>query len=154
MNELVNLRNKVVRRAIWGAFIIYLATVGVLCFAPTLPLVIPASEPVPYIYLGKAPFIYLPFAELTHLDFYLNIVMTLPFGVFIALLRQKKWSSLKVIGTGLAVGATIELTQLILDNLELTSRWIDVNDILANAAGLCLGYLIVAWLQIKISKQK
>lgn len=152
MNELVKLRNKGVRSAIWAAFIIYLVTVGILCFAPTLPLVIPTSEPVPYIYVGNAPFIYLPFAELTHLDFYLNIVMTLPFGVFIALLRQKKWTSVKVLGTGLAVGATIELTQLILDNLELTSRWIDVNDILANAAGLCLGYAIIALLISKSAK--
>ena len=146
----MNLSKKVVHSFIWLAFIVYLATVAILCFAPTLPLVIPKSNPVPYIYLGKAPFIYLPFAELLHMDFYLNILMTFPFGVFIALLQKRPSGSARIIWSGVAVGLFIEITQLILDNLGMTDRWIDVNDVLANGIGLCLGYLLMFWILQKM----
>ncbi|WP_241259094.1 VanZ family protein [Ligilactobacillus pobuzihii] len=148
----LNLKKKSVRNFIWLAFIVYLLAVCILCFAKTLPLVIPESNPVPYIYVGNAPFIYLPFVEMLHLDFYLNILMTFPFGIFIALLRTHPLSVGNVLCSGLALGSFIEITQLILDNLKLTSRWIDINDVLANAVGLCLGYWLMSWLLVKIIK--
>lgn len=149
----MNLNNRILRGFLWLALIIYLVVVGVLCFEPTLPLVIPESNPLPYIYVGKAPFIYYPLAELTHLDFYLNILMTFPLGIFIGLLSRKKLRLNWVLGIGVATGLFIELTQLLLDNLDLTERWIDINDVLANAAGVCLGCWLV-WRLFRKIKHK
>ncbi|GBG94688.1 membrane protein [Ligilactobacillus salitolerans] len=140
-------KKKSVRIVLWLAFIFYILAVGYLCFSPTLPLVIPANNPVPYIYLGKAPFIWLPFAEMLDIQFYLNVLMTVPFGVFTALLVRKPLSLWRSAGLGIVVGGLIESTQLILDNLQLTSRWVDINDVIANALGVFAGYLVLVWIK-------
>ncbi len=108
---------------------------------------------MPYIYVGSAPLIYIPFAELGDSGFYLNVLMTFPFGIFVALLRRRNIKVGKFIGAALGVGLFIETTQLILDNLQLTDRWVDVNDVLANAAGILLGYLLIYLLRLVFIKK-
>ncbi len=71
----------------------------------------------------------------------LNVLLTLPFGFgmsFIAPIRMKQ-----VVWIALAVGFGTELTQLIISLLlGYAYRFIDINDVLMNASGVLIGYII------------
>jgi glycopeptide antibiotics resistance protein len=47
-----------------------------------------------------------------------------------------------VITTGILIGFTIEFIQFITDNLAITHRWVDINDVLANTLGFVVGYYL------------
>ena len=92
--------------------------------------------------IGKAPVAYIPFQELDQLGFWLNIIMTCPLGIFTYILFSSKFKISHVITTGILIGFTIEFIQFITDNLAITHRWVNINDVLANTLGFVVGYYL------------
>ena len=114
-----------------------------LCFSPTLPIKLPPSnQAISFMMIGKAPVAYIPFQELDQLGFWLNIIMTCPLGIFTYILFSPKFKISHVITTGILIGFTIEFIQFITDNLAITHRWVDINDVLANTLGFVVGYYL------------
>ena len=68
-------------------------------------------------------------------DAVLNVFVFLPLGILLATLG---WRLIASLGVGFAVSLTIEITQY-LTNLGRTA---DVNDVITNAAGAVLGWLL------------
>lgn len=62
-----------------------------------------------------------------------NIVMFMPWGFGLALLWKRKQRVLSVVLHSLALPIFIEICQLFID------RWVDVDDVILNFAGGCLG---------------
>lgn len=86
----------------------------------------------------------IPFVTLTRDDVktvVLNIIMTIPFGFLVQLLKENSWKIMLLESVGLGVG--IELCQLIIALIiGSTTRIVDVNDVIFNAIGGIIGYLI------------
>jgi glycopeptide antibiotics resistance protein len=85
---------------------------------------------------------------------FLNIVLTIPFGFTVRLImRFKEWDFLWL---GPFAGLAIESAQLLV--ILLTSnpyRVIDVNDVIANATGVWVGFIafrIFAWIYQAITR--
>jgi glycopeptide antibiotics resistance protein len=80
-------------------------------------------------------------------SFVLNIIMFLPLGVLLPLLRPA-WDDLRrLAGAAAAASLTIEVTQLVLGVSLGSRRAVDVNDLIANTGGAVLGLLIL-WLAV------
>lgn len=124
-------------------FGIYLAIVGYLTLTPTSYAFgsVPTMKP---IWVGNAPTNPIPFRGI-EMDFYLNILMMVPMGIYLKLLF--KINVRQMIITGFLIGIGIESTQFILDTFLQMSRWIDINDIITNAGGVVIGYLVVLLLE-------
>ncbi|WP_179211701.1 VanZ family protein [Secundilactobacillus pentosiphilus] len=124
-------------------FGIYLAIVGYLTLTPTSYAFgnVPTMKP---FWVGNAPTNPIPFRGI-EMDFYLNILMMVPMGIYLKLLF--KINVRQMIATGFLMGVGIESTQFILDTFLQMSRWIDINDILTNAGGVVIGYLLVLLLE-------
>jgi glycopeptide antibiotics resistance protein len=75
------------------------------------------------------------------LSFLLNVLMFVPFGVLAPLFRRSVDAWRPVLLWAAAASAGIELTQLVLDVTLGAGRTVDVNDLIANAAGALAGYL-------------
>lgn len=73
----------------------------------------------------------------------LNVAMMVPFGLGLPFLTGLRWRS--VVAAGALVSVAIELLQLVSGMLGgITFRIADVNDVIFNATGAGLGYLIFA----------
>jgi glycopeptide antibiotics resistance protein len=83
---------------------------------------------------------WIPF-QVPPLSFVLNIVMFVPFGVLVPLLRPRAGSMRRLAAWALGASAAIELTQLLLWLALGSRRTVDVNDLIANVAGGLLGLL-------------
>jgi glycopeptide antibiotics resistance protein len=72
-----------------------------------------------------------------------NVLMFVPLGFLLPLLstRCRRFAMTALVGLSLSVG--IELVQLALLITHSSRRSVDVDDVILNAAGACLGYL--AW---------
>lgn len=78
----------------------------------------------------------------------LNIVLFIPFGFFLPMIWEDRYSSLKkVCLTGLGVSAGIEVLQI------FTHRLTDVDDLITNTVGAVLGYCL-AKLYVKRRRKK
>ncbi|GAA1581947.1 VanZ family protein [Actinoplanes couchii] len=84
---------------------------------------------------------YLPIITIDPLTFVLNIVMVMPFGFLLPMLRRQT-SIATVAWASLALSATIELTQFAANVLVSSGRTPDVNDLIANTLGGVLGFLV------------
>lgn len=78
-----------------------------------------------------------------------NILITLPFGVYLALkhlqIKRKTLFSLSIL-----IPLIIELGQLLLHIVGFSTRTIDIDDVILNSLGILLGYYsIYYFLQIK-----
>lgn len=82
----------------------------------------------------------IPFNALTS-DFFLNILMTVPLGCYLYLI--KRTSLLNMLLIGLGTGLLIETTQFIYDLLFNIGRSVDVNDIITNMLGVIVGYSVI-----------
>jgi glycopeptide antibiotics resistance protein len=82
----------------------------------------------------------IPF-QVPPLSFVLNVVMFVPFGVLVPLLRPRAGSVRRLAAWALGASAAIELTQLVLWLALGSRRTADVNDLIANVAGGLLGLL-------------
>ncbi len=66
----------------------------------------------------------------------LNVVMFMPFGFLLPLIFKDSRSFWKTVSAGAVLSLTIELSQL------LNYRTTDVDDLMANTCGACIGYLV------------
>jgi glycopeptide antibiotics resistance protein len=85
---------------------------------------------------------YVPF-DVDWPSFVLNVIMFIPLGVLLPLLRPSMDSVRRIAGVALAASATIELIQFVLGITLGSRRTVDVNDLIANTAGAVLGLLIL-----------
>ncbi|MDU0294858.1 VanZ family protein [Saccharothrix longispora] len=75
-------------------------------------------------------------------SFALNVVMLVPFGVLLPLVSARAAGAGRVAVWSLAFSVSIEVTQLLVYVVAGSGRSVDVNDLLANALGGVLGYLL------------
>ncbi len=89
--------------------------------------------------MGENPIIggynFVPFESLG-IGFVLNIVMFMPFGFLLSLIWKEYRNIKKIVVTGAVFSLLIELTQIF--NFRAT----DVDDLLTNTCGTCIGYLL------------
>ena len=76
-----------------------------------------------------------PFADLG-IGFWLNIVMFLPLGIVTPCIWKKCESARYTVMLGFAVSLLIECSQI------FNGRATDIDDLIANTSGACLGYVI------------
>ncbi|WP_271629376.1 VanZ family protein [Caldicellulosiruptor sp. DIB 104C] len=83
-----------------------------------------------------------PFANITlNRQFYYNILLTIPFGFLLPLLRNK--SIKKVLLKGIAFSISVELLQLLISFLiKFPYRTCDINDIILNTFGVFMGFVL------------
>ena len=92
-----------------------------------------------------------PFAEIFHWipgdvdgpSFTLNVIMFVPFGILLPLLWPATDAYRRIALYATAASAAIELVQLVLGVTVGSRRTVDVNDLIANAAGALAGLLIL-----------
>lgn len=83
---------------------------------------------------------YVPFYRLSS-NFYLNILLTLPFGFLLPFVKKVKKKS--IIYWAFLLPLLIEGLQLLIALIcQYTERKVDINDFIANLLGLLIGYLI------------
>ncbi|MEK5040128.1 VanZ family protein [Sporosarcina sp. FSL K6-3457] len=75
--------------------------------------------------------------------FILNIIMLVPFGLYLPLLSNKYQSVKKVAIMGLYISLFFEGTQLLIRILLGNGRSTDINDLIANTLGTVIGFLII-----------
>ncbi|HEY5583438.1 MAG TPA: VanZ family protein [Ruminiclostridium sp.] len=86
-----------------------------------------------------------------------NIILTIPFGVFLTLLWNQKFKKISTVTVfGLVVSLLTEILQYIQGILlpSIQTRQSDVNDIILNVIGVLIGYLIFKALYILNYKDK
>lgn len=66
-----------------------------------------------------------------------NIVLFVPFGLFLSLKFNKQKSLNKVILSGMLLSVTIECIQIFIPN-----RWTDIDDVILNTIGTGVGYYL------------
>ena len=114
-------------------------TVGYLIFAIYLACVdaVVGLPCITYIRLdfnyNFAPFLYM-FSD--YRSSLLNVLLFVPFGIFLPILWSSFRSLRRTVLTGLAVSGVIELAQL------FTFRTTDINDLITNTLGAALGFCI------------
>lgn len=76
----------------------------------------------------------------------LNIVLFIPLGFFLPLLYKKYDSLGKIALVGFLVSLSIEIAQM------FGTGATDINDLITNTVGACLGFIICKWLYKAIPK--
>ena len=100
---------------------------------------------VRYLSLENANINLLPFSnDIDIIGYLLNVLMLVPFGFFLPLMRKDFDDPLKVTFMGAAFSLFIELAQLF--NYRVT----DIDDVIMNTMGAFLGYLIFQLFRNKI----
>jgi glycopeptide antibiotics resistance protein len=72
-----------------------------------------------------------------------NIALFFPFGVLLPLVFDRINSLLRVLLVAVAVSSAIELTQYVSRQFG-SYRYVDINDVILNVSGACLGYACLA----------
>lgn len=120
-----------------SALLAFIWVLTAFCYTPT-SYDFSSGVVLPYIEWGPAKIIYNPIRELD-LGFWLNVLLTMPLGFLIGWNRPRlawRW----VILLGLLTGLSLESGQFILDWLVRIDRWIDIDDVLTNWAGVIGGF--------------
>lgn len=84
----------------------------------------------------------IPFDGLHLLQFKLNIIFFIPWGILIAW-ASKEYQWYHVFAVGLITSLAIESLQLITSLLSLNVRSFDVDDLITNTLGALIGYFVV-----------
>ena len=144
--------NKKIKNLLLSLCIICIVVMFYLVFTPHFPLHLHVqSGPQPAsIMIGSAPVDFVPFQEIINIGFWLNVVMTMPVGGVILLLRNTKVRFITPWLYGLLLGLFIESMQFILDNsIKGFSRFVDINDVISNMLGVVLGfYLLLVFINL------
>ncbi|MFS0638487.1 VanZ family protein [Mesobacillus foraminis] len=85
---------------------------------------------------------FIPILTIDLTTFVLNILMLLPFGMYLPLIFGKADSVKTIMKKGLLFSFTLETLQLIIRITLGSGRSTDVNDLIANTIGAGIGYLI------------
>lgn len=87
----------------------------------------------------------IPFADGITKDDLLNVIMTVPFGFLLPLVK-KRVNFVGALTAGLAFSLMIELLQLLVAALQgFAFRYFDMADIICNLLGAVIGWLIIAF---------
>ncbi|MCA0456829.1 MAG: VanZ family protein [Chloroflexi bacterium] len=137
---------------IFGAYLLY--TVDKVFFPiPVSGTYADVMKQAPWTaFINYIPFYFGPFSNLEDSlnTLLLNVILTIPFGFGINFLIPTQ--PRKMLRIAIAVGIGIEATQFIIGLLiGYFYRYVDINDILMNALGVLVGYVIFrvfAWLYL------
>ncbi|MCH1627169.1 VanZ family protein [Ferdinandcohnia quinoae] len=91
---------------------------------------------------------FIPVLTIDAATFILNIVMLVPFGMYLPLLSNRYNSVKKAASMGLSISLSFEVIQLLIKIILGNGRSTDINDLIANTLGAVIGFLIIR----KISK--
>ena len=86
---------------------------------------------------------YIPVLTIDVTTFLLNIIMLIPLGLYLPLLKKDSFK--QVLYIGFAVTISFEVIQLILRIFIGNGRSVDINDIIANTLGVVCGYVFYVW---------
>ncbi len=126
------------RITITAAFI-YLTAILLLCLTPTFLKV--SSVHKTLFYFRGVPYNLLPFQGISP-EFFLNIIMTLPWGVFLYLFNSRlRWG--RLVKYCFLFSLFIEANQFIWDLLIHLGRLADVDDLITNTFGALVGFTIM-----------
>lgn len=134
-------RPSVKRAIVYGSLAIYLVCVAWLLFTPQLYFIDPYVYDAHYLFWHHAKIIYLPFA-LYSMGSFLNIIMTIPAGIYLGILFHKRLNWFLVVIAAGMTGLFNEGTQLVLDVLMNIQRTVDITDVITNACGVIAGYIL------------
>lgn len=86
---------------------------------------------------------FIPILTIDIPSFVLNVIMLIPFGVYLPVLNSKVASAKKAAKYGFFLSLSIEILQLIIEVTLGSGRIADINDIIANTLGAAVGFLII-----------
>lgn len=75
----------------------------------------------------------------------LNVILFVPFGIFLSLLWKKFRNKKSLVKAALCMSAVIEIAQI------FTYRTTDINDVITNTTGAMIGYLIAKTMTAKFT---
>ena len=117
---------------IYLSFILYLTLMPILV---SLPFIFNH----PYEFMNLVPFVDVSSGRGDFIrQVVLNIVMTIPFGFLLPLVREKKINLLKVIFYTFLLSLGIEILQPFINGVRSS----DITDIITNVAGGIIGYIL------------
>lgn len=125
------------RLTIWTAAV-YFAAVSWLTMTPT-SLDIPTASKH-FFYFHTIAYNIIPFQG-TSVEFFLNILMTVPAGIYLYLWGQRSHRLWKVLLVGVGLGLLIESCQFVCDLVFDLQRTADIDDVITNAFGVYLGFI-------------
>ncbi|HJA27292.1 MAG TPA: VanZ family protein [Candidatus Limosilactobacillus intestinigallinarum] len=133
------------RHPSWGArvtiitFLIYLTAVLWLCLTPA-QVSVPSAHKVLFHFHG-VPFNAIPFQGFS-VEFFLNIIMTFPLGVYIFLFNR--WTPFEHATLyGLLFSLFIECNQFLWDYFLNLQRLADIDDLITNTLGAVIGFSLM-----------
>lgn len=127
------------QRVTSGAFLIYLVAILWLCLTPAYFNF--ESAPKTLFYFHGVPFNVIPFQGVST-EFFLNIVMTFPLGVFLYLINPHL--TLERAGLyGFLFSLFIESNQFVCDFLFHIGRLADIDDLITNTLGALIGFVFM-----------
>lgn len=115
-----------------------------ICFAPA-PFAFTPTHEIHYFLFHGIILNLIPFQAMDT-AFWLNVVMTVPAGIYYAMIWQPH-SGYSIFLFGILTGLTIETTQFIINWFVQLGRWVEVDDLITNAVGVWLGILIIVALK-------
>lgn len=86
---------------------------------------------------------FIPILTIDVKTFLLNVIMLIPFGMYIPFISKNEVSIKKIARIGFSLSLSFELVQLLIRVTLGSGRSTDINDLLANTAGAVIGSLIV-----------
>jgi len=92
-----------------------------------------------------------PFAEYTFQNLIGNIILFIPFGIFLPILSYRYRSLANVIIMAFICSASIETVQFIERQFEIY-RYVDIDDVILNVSGAIIGFIIINNLVLKKAK--
>lgn len=129
----------------WGerltmiTFLIYMTAVMWLCLTPA-HVNIPSAQKILFHFHG-VPYNIIPFQGFS-IEFFLNIVMTFPLGVYIFLFNYRTPFE-RTILYGFCFSLFIESNQFIWDYLLNLQRLADIDDLITNTLGTIIGFSLM-----------
>ncbi|WP_137597641.1 VanZ family protein [Paucilactobacillus kaifaensis] len=121
---------------------IYLYFICRICFAPA-PFSFSPTHEIHYFLIHGIILNLVPFQAMDT-AFWLNVVMTIPAGIYYALIWHPQTMK-SIFLFGLFTGLTLETTQFIINWFVQLGRWVEIDDLITNAVGVWIGIIII-WL--------
>lgn len=113
-----------------------------ICFAPA-PFSFAPTHEIHYFLIHGIILNLVPFQAMDT-AFWLNVVMTIPAGVYFTLIWHPQTFK-AIFWCGLLTGLTLETTQFIINWFVQLGRWVEIDDLITNTIGVWLGITLM-WL--------
>lgn len=121
------------------SFVIYsLCVIHLVLFPIDVNIGLYANQSTWYKSIGIIPIITIDIKT-----FVLNIVMMIPFGMYLPLINNKFDSVKKTAKLAFIISLSIEILQCIIGATLGSLRSSDINDIIANTLGAVVGYILI-----------